>query len=488
MVLANLLSLFRIVTVPLMIYFIYLETSGFSFVAIILMFLAFISDLVDGYIARKRKDVTKMGSFLDPFADKILVVCMLFVFFLRDSFSIYYLGIFILRDVIFLIFRSLASREDLVIKQEKKFSNVVVNSQFILVFTLILRELFVNTGYQGVSFTGTLVTIFTIVSIIMAIGSVLMYWLIYSRLVKTRQRVGKLVKKEKMIILANKKSRGYQNKFRRKLLEKFSERRKAKLVFLPQTSDMYHGAIKKINGAKHIIIAGGDGSFESALSYKPFWNKCLGFFPFGAGNAYYSLFFKGKKFEYLRSRFKFSEVLMDVLEVEYNDKTFQTTFLTAGIDSEVPRLTEERTENGFTDYVNAAWKGLKNSRAHYDLVLKIDGKTHHLKNCVTLTLAKIPFFGYGLRSLTGATNINDGYTYGLAIVNKHTKLSNKPLRIWAFLLTHLNMERDPLLPLKGKEFVVECKEPFPLQAGGEFLGFTQKIKVKVIRQQKVLMI
>lgn len=40
----------------------------------LLLFMGF-SDAYDGYVARKRKEVTRLGSFLDPMADKLLVAC-----------------------------------------------------------------------------------------------------------------------------------------------------------------------------------------------------------------------------------------------------------------------------------------------------------------------------------------------------------------------------------------------------------------------------
>ncbi len=41
---------------------------------VLFLFMAF-SDAYDGYVARKKKQVTKLGSFLDPFADKLLMAC-----------------------------------------------------------------------------------------------------------------------------------------------------------------------------------------------------------------------------------------------------------------------------------------------------------------------------------------------------------------------------------------------------------------------------
>ena len=77
---ANLIALFRIAVLPVIAYLIYQETATALLWAVILLILAIISDMVDGYVARKRNEVTKIGSFLDPFADKILAVGLLFVF------------------------------------------------------------------------------------------------------------------------------------------------------------------------------------------------------------------------------------------------------------------------------------------------------------------------------------------------------------------------------------------------------------------------
>ena len=55
-----------------------LTEAGQSFVrhaAIVLFFVMAISDAVDGYWARHRKQITKLGAFLDPLADKLLITC-----------------------------------------------------------------------------------------------------------------------------------------------------------------------------------------------------------------------------------------------------------------------------------------------------------------------------------------------------------------------------------------------------------------------------
>ena len=79
--LANKLTIFRIILVPIMVIIPFLGIQGdvwgipISCLIIDLIFtIASITDKLDGYIARSRNQVTTFGKFLDPLADKILVL------------------------------------------------------------------------------------------------------------------------------------------------------------------------------------------------------------------------------------------------------------------------------------------------------------------------------------------------------------------------------------------------------------------------------
>lgn len=82
--LANKLTLFRIVLVPIMVLIPYLNLKGdffglpytYFFMEIVFI-VASITDKLDGYIARSKHQVTTFGKFLDPLADKILVLTAL---------------------------------------------------------------------------------------------------------------------------------------------------------------------------------------------------------------------------------------------------------------------------------------------------------------------------------------------------------------------------------------------------------------------------
>ncbi len=71
--LPNLLSLSRIVVIPLLIGAFYLEGDFANWVACALFTAASLTDFFDGYIARTLRQQSKLGRFLDPVADKLLV-------------------------------------------------------------------------------------------------------------------------------------------------------------------------------------------------------------------------------------------------------------------------------------------------------------------------------------------------------------------------------------------------------------------------------
>jgi len=70
----NKLTLLRVIMIPLFIIFLIYDFVPFSDIfAIVLFVLAFFTDWLDGYIARKSNQVTNFGKIMDPLADKVLV-------------------------------------------------------------------------------------------------------------------------------------------------------------------------------------------------------------------------------------------------------------------------------------------------------------------------------------------------------------------------------------------------------------------------------
>ena len=73
----NCLTIFRIIVIPIIVFLYLYDVKYGNWINTILFALAGISDALDGYLARKWDQATKLGAFLDPVADKLLVVAML---------------------------------------------------------------------------------------------------------------------------------------------------------------------------------------------------------------------------------------------------------------------------------------------------------------------------------------------------------------------------------------------------------------------------
>ena len=76
---SNLLTLARIIVIPVIVLCIYMNNPFYGWVAFILFCVASITDYFDGYIARIRNEVTNFGTFLDPIADKLLVAAVILI-------------------------------------------------------------------------------------------------------------------------------------------------------------------------------------------------------------------------------------------------------------------------------------------------------------------------------------------------------------------------------------------------------------------------
>ncbi len=99
---ADFFTFSRILVTPFVIYFIFVHNF---FIASILFIYCSISDLLDGYFARKYDLVNERGNFLDPLADKILMIGVLTVLLYQGSILWWAYSIIIGRDILITFYR-----------------------------------------------------------------------------------------------------------------------------------------------------------------------------------------------------------------------------------------------------------------------------------------------------------------------------------------------------------------------------------------------
>ena len=97
--LPNLLSLLRIILTPLFIIFLFSEFYNAKLFSLFIFIIAAITDGYDGYLARKYNQITPEGKFLDPLADKVLVLSAFIAFAYIGIIDFWMVSIIIFRDL-----------------------------------------------------------------------------------------------------------------------------------------------------------------------------------------------------------------------------------------------------------------------------------------------------------------------------------------------------------------------------------------------------
>ncbi|MEX0615752.1 MAG: CDP-diacylglycerol--glycerol-3-phosphate 3-phosphatidyltransferase, partial [Methylophaga sp.] len=97
----NLLSLLRVLLIPVLVALYFVPHASAPLWATVIFVLAAITDWLDGYLARKWQQTSPFGAFIDPVADKLIVVVALLLILYKSPVW------FILLPVIVIVFREI---------------------------------------------------------------------------------------------------------------------------------------------------------------------------------------------------------------------------------------------------------------------------------------------------------------------------------------------------------------------------------------------
>ncbi len=183
--LPNKLTISRMVMIPLFILFFYLQFTAHYFVALGVFAIASLTDLLDGKIARKYDLVTNLGKFLDPIADKVLVLSALTVLLTVPYVFCAYLGgwaiivagcgvaVILAREIIVSGFRMVAASSGVVIAADifGKYKTVFQDiSIVVLLISAGLMELTDHVAVKVINYIG--LTAFAIAVILTVISGI----------------------------------------------------------------------------------------------------------------------------------------------------------------------------------------------------------------------------------------------------------------------------------------------------------------------------
>lgn len=141
--LPTILTLVRIILVIPLFILIFFECLPAKIITIICFIVASITDFVDGKLARKNKQVTDLGAFLDPLADKMLINLTLLALCYQNLVPIWIFAIIIVRDFAVDGIRMMAAKKGITISASYT-GKLKTTVQMIALSLVLLNKIFVN--------------------------------------------------------------------------------------------------------------------------------------------------------------------------------------------------------------------------------------------------------------------------------------------------------------------------------------------------------
>ena len=113
--LPNVLTVLRILLVPVLVVALLDGTAHGDLLAAVVFAIASVTDLIDGYLARSRNWVTTFGKLMDPIADKLLVIAALFALVSLDRLQAWIAMVIVTRELAVTVSRMVATGQGVVI-------------------------------------------------------------------------------------------------------------------------------------------------------------------------------------------------------------------------------------------------------------------------------------------------------------------------------------------------------------------------------------
>src|SRR5437588_6092325 len=133
----NLLTVVRILLVPVVIVGLPEQTGAGALLAAIVFAVASLTDAIDGYLARSRGAVTTFGKLMDPIADKLLIVAALITLVSLNRLDAWVAMVIIAREFAVTVLRVAAGTQQGVVISASAFGKLKTSFQVVMVMVLI---------------------------------------------------------------------------------------------------------------------------------------------------------------------------------------------------------------------------------------------------------------------------------------------------------------------------------------------------------------
>jgi len=146
----NQLTALRILLVPVFVWLLLQVDPYMKLLGVFVFVLASLTDIYDGYHARKYGVTTRLGAFLDPLADKLLITAAFFLYVGMGFLSLWMVILVVVRDVVVTALRVYAEFKNrpVVTSVEAKYKTLVQNIFVYVIMALILMK---EASFSGAS-------------------------------------------------------------------------------------------------------------------------------------------------------------------------------------------------------------------------------------------------------------------------------------------------------------------------------------------------
>ncbi|MDA2980802.1 MAG: CDP-alcohol phosphatidyltransferase family protein [Actinomycetota bacterium] len=162
--LANAVSVIRLMAIPV---FLWLVIEDRLLIAFVLLVVAVLTDFVDGMIARHMNEITKLGQFLDPFADRLFIAATVIALAIQDVVPWWFVIAVMLRDALLGIGGVVMARYGAATLPVKWWGKVATFAMLVVLPLFLLGAVFPEVG-----------EVTNPIAWVLALATVALYWVV----------------------------------------------------------------------------------------------------------------------------------------------------------------------------------------------------------------------------------------------------------------------------------------------------------------------
>ena len=161
LLLPNLITLLRLFLLPFMCYFLLKDTTSDFIIAMVLLGIAYFSDLLDGYFARRLHQESDLGKILDPLVDKVAIGAVAIYTLIYRGFPLWALILVLAKDILIVLGGWYLVKKRKIVPQPNRWGKYTVSIWGVVLFLYLIGLSFWRELLLWIGVGMTLITVYT---------------------------------------------------------------------------------------------------------------------------------------------------------------------------------------------------------------------------------------------------------------------------------------------------------------------------------------